>query len=267
MILVNFFFGIIIFQEPVHDMFGTASSFILLTVGLVGMSRYSAPQPTKRNRDSLSMKVLALQREEDLEVQPWMAEASETYPSVPHVILFGGYLPLTRRQCGIAGAVANGIFTGGSLVPLHYAKEEGFGGERYLLSMACGAFFANILIWIMYFMINCVKARSVHGAVKTMPKWHFKTLWKPGFLAGILLAIAMFSSIFAVTYLGQGVGNSLVQTKILISGLWGIFWFKEITGFARVSKWFVSAFVTILAIVWLSLERLQSTGGDAAHYS
>lgn len=267
MILVNFFFGIIIFQEPVHDMFGTASSFLLLTVGLVGMSRYSAPQPTKQTRDSLSSKALELQREEQLEEQSWMAEASTIDPTAPHVVLFGGHLPLTRRQCGMAGAVANGIFTGCSLVPLHYAKEEGFGGERYLISIACGALFSNILIWIMYFMINCIKARSLQGAVKNMPKWHFKALWKPGFLAGILLAIAMFGSIFSVTYLGQGVGNSLVQTKILFSGLWGIFWFKEITGVTRVSKWFASALVTILAIVWLSLERLRSTDGGVEHYS
>eukprot|EP00980_Cylindrotheca_fusiformis_P008531 scaffold1807_cov140-Cylindrotheca_fusiformis.AAC.23 len=258
MILANFIFGIVIFQEPVHDIVGTAFSFVLLAVGLVGMSRYSSPT-TLKNKYSLSTKALQIQEQEEY----------VTYVPAPHVILCGGRLPLSRRQCGIAGAVVNGIFTGCSLIPLHYAKEEGFGGERYILSMSCGALVANILVWVLFFMTQYASTGSIEEAMRRMPKLYFKTLWKPGFLAGTFLAIAMFGSIFAVTYLGQGIGNSLVQTKILISGLWGICWFKEINGKAQVSKWFASALLTIGAIVWLSMERLQSTsaGTNVEHYS
>ena len=71
----------------------------------------------------------------------------------------------------------------------------------------------------------------------------------------------MFGSILSVTYLGQGVGNSLVQTKILISGLWGIVWYKEITGTSIVIKWFAAATTTVVAIIWLSLERIHAGGG------
>ena len=35
-------------------------------------------------------------------------------------------------------------------------------------------------------------------------------------ISGILLTIAMFGSILSVTYLGQGIGNSVVQSKIVI---------------------------------------------------
>ena len=94
-----------------------------------------------------------------------------------------------------------------------------------------------------------------------MPRTYFEELWLPGFAAGVLLSIAMFGSIFAVTYLGQGVGNSLVQTKILISGLWGIFYYKEINGTKTISMWFMSAIIAVLAIIWLSLERLFAASG------
>ena len=42
MIIVNFIFGILIFREPVHGIEGTVGSFMLLILGLVGMSHYSA---------------------------------------------------------------------------------------------------------------------------------------------------------------------------------------------------------------------------------
>lgn len=277
MILVNFMFGIIIFKEPVHDLGGTLASFVLLALGLVGMSRYSAPPPSN---DTEKM----TQKEEELEAQPMTKDNSSNScnssgvvkparritahddPNAPNATICG--ITLTNRQCGIAGAVINGAFTGCSLVPLHYAKEQGFGGERYILSIACGAMISNIIIWILFLLVRSIQAGSLTAGSQSMPEWHFAALWKPGILAGVFLAIAMFASIFSVTYLGQGVGNSLVQAKILVSGLWGILWFREINGVERVSKWFLSAFITIGAIVWLSMERLRSTeGSDATHYS
>jgi glucose uptake protein GlcU len=92
-----------------------------------------------------------------------------------------------------------------------------------------------------------------------MPPFHLKELWFRGFLAGLLLTIGMFGSIMAISFLGQGVGNSLVQTKILISGLWGIFWFKEVKDTQTIGKWFASAALCVSAILWLSYERTSAT--------
>jgi Transmembrane family, TMEM144 of transporters len=130
---------------------------------------------------------------------------------------------LTKRQLGIGGAVINGILTGSSLVPIHYAKQQGFGGAAYMLSFATGALLANVVIFTIWFMVNLMfSQRDSNGMVdftqayKAMPPWHFRQLWAPGFAAGTLLSIAMFGSILSVTYLGQGVGNSIIQCKILI---------------------------------------------------
>lgn len=49
----------------------------------------------------------------------------------------------------------------------------------------------------------------------------------------------LFSTILSITYLGQGVGNSLCQLSMLVSGLWGVFYFEEIKGFEMISKWCV----------------------------
>jgi glucose uptake protein GlcU len=65
----------------------------------------------------------------------------------------------------------------------------------------------------------------------------------------------MFGSIQATTTLGQGVGNSLVQSKIIISRLWGICWFKEIKDLEAISKWFMLVALYVASNVWLSYER------------
>lgn len=266
MIMVNFVFGILVFREPVHDVWGTLASFMLLIIGLVGMSKYSAPPPKAQATEAAEAGAVTTTTEVDskspledpltVETDTEMGKEHDA-----HFVLFG--LPLTKRQCGILGAAMNGVFTGGSLIPLHYAKEEGYGGANYILSMAAGAFFSNCLLWVLFFAFNMItNQRSLEATFQSMPRLYFSQLWRPGFLAGVLLSFAMFGSIIAVTFLGQGVGNSLVQTKILVSGLWGIFYYKEISGTSTILKWFLSAAVAVIAIIWLSLERLLATDGE-----
>ncbi|CAB9517622.1 expressed unknown protein [Seminavis robusta] len=182
---------------------------------------------------------------------------------------------LTKRQLGILASIINGIFSGSSFVPLHYAKKEGFGGAKYMLSFATGAILATCMIWVVLFVTKFITVSRKHKrelndsgsrmvrilfakAYESMPPWHFRQMWAPGFAAGTLLAIAMFGSIISVTHLGQGVGNSIVQSKILISGLWGIFWYREIVGVPNIAKWLASAGVAVLSILWISYERILS---------
>jgi hypothetical protein len=58
-----------------------------------------------------------------------------------------------------------------------------------------------------------------------------------------------------VMQLGEGVGYPLVQTSILISGLWGIFYYKEVQGIERISKWLLSSMLTVAGIILLSYEH------------
>jgi hypothetical protein len=301
MVMINFLFGILIFKEPVADIWGTLCSFMLLIIGLVGMSIYSAPQPRSQ---PLSVAVEGCPEEEfsddgiggpnyqslqenevrrrmvDPEVEmeglqndtddpPFQPIIRESHEYERYLVLFNGRLSLTKRQCGMLGAAMNGVMTGSSLLPVHYAEQEGFGGAKYFPSFACGAMNANIIIWCLYFGVHVISDRnngkSMQDTLEQMPKIYFRALWLPGLLAGLLLSLAMFSSILAVTYLGQGVGNSVVQTKILVSGLWGIFWFHEIVGAATIAKWFASAGICMTAIIWLSLERLMAKSGGGHH--
>jgi hypothetical protein len=42
---------------------------------------------------------------------------------------------------------------------------------------------------------------------------------------------------------------------MLISGLWGIFYYREITNKVTIVKWFLSAGVTVVGILFLSYEH------------
>lgn len=284
MVVINFVCGILIFQEPVRSFQGVCGSFLFLGLGLVGMSKYSAPQS---KADADKPKELVSREEEDTAVDApgrlkprkrhQDAEEEEFAPLVEEngvdysqdnkggkkntaVIIFGR-LSLTRRQAGILSAVWNGVFSGSSLLPLHYAKEQGFGGLSYMISFGTGSLITNSVFWVLFFAYNYVqqpKAVSVRQSFESMPAFYFKEIGLRGILAGSISSVAMFGSIQATTILGQGVGNSLVQSKILISGLWGIFWFKEIKEPDAIRKWFLSATLCVACILWLSYERLAA---------
>jgi hypothetical protein len=241
MIGVNFVWGILIFREPVHNIWSTTGAFGLLGCGLVGMSHFSAPQnkmtEDESDDDGLAPANTPFNNTMDVEDRnlidpgqqgqgqgqtPFSMLTEGKKDENPQTTVLCGYF-MSKRKAGILGAVFNGLMTGSSLIPLHYAEQEGFGGARYMISFSSGALMANCIIWVAFFGLNYVNAikQDLSGsklwqAYEGMPLWHVKQLWLPASIAGFLLTIAMFGSILSVTYLGQGVGNSLVQSKILV---------------------------------------------------
>jgi glucose uptake protein GlcU len=78
----------------------------------------------------------------------------------------------------------------------------------------------------------------------------------PGGISGLLWSIGNMCSILSVTYLGQGVGYSVTQSAMLISGMWGIFYFHEITNINAIRGWMASACLTIAGILLLSFNHV-----------
>jgi Transmembrane family, TMEM144 of transporters len=273
----NFIWGILVFHEQVSSIPTTILAFALLTIGLVGMSYYSAPESS--SAASLATTDACKDSFEGSSSPPWVdgvyfdmkkeammekrarvgtcgTEGSDSYlndlvvPKDESIVLgtmpswlsrdvFGEKIVISRRVAGIAGAVCNGLTVGSSLIPLHYAKEEGFGGPNYMISFATGALLANTGIWAIYYLylvvaggsdsvseatqdprrpypiqevifddelkpnsdLDVIKSKASDGnkwllAYERMPSFYFHQLWLPGMCAGILLAMAMFSSIW-----------------------------------------------------------------------
>jgi hypothetical protein len=290
-VVVSFIWGILIFQEGVKSKPRTACAFLLLILGLIGMSKYASPvpkstsdwteielsahcEPDQPNARLESVKPSACleadkpsthlesdqpsARVESDQLLVPVEESSETEHEQDLVFCYCCWyqFSLSRRQLGILGAAFNGVWGGMKLIPLHYAKQDGFGGAGYLISFAIGSMIVNIFAWIIYLLYNLRQAKgSLQEAIACLPEWYLKDMCIPGFLAGLLYTFGNLCIIVAVTYLGQGVGFSLGQLQLLVGGLWGIFFYKEIVGYNTILRWFGSAFIALCGIIWLSFEH------------
>jgi Transmembrane family, TMEM144 of transporters len=134
-------------------------------------------------------------------------------------------------------------------------SAEGLG---YVISFAIGATLVLILMWILRFCYHYSREASLIEARNQLPSLHFRDMWLPGGLAGLLWSVGNVSSIITVESLGEGVGYSIVQAQMLIAGLWGILWYREVKGVRAILEWFLCACVTVTGIVFLSHEHVKS---------
>jgi glucose uptake protein GlcU len=112
-----------------------------------------------------------------------------------------------------------------------------------------------ILIWILRYLYNIYYFQGNHSkALSALPSFYFKQLCLPGLAAGLLWSFANFCSILAVSSLGQGLGYTFVQSSMLVSGMWGIY-YGEIKGSERICKWMISSIITIVGISMVSYEH------------
>ena len=51
----------------------------------------------------------------------------------------------------------------------------------------------------------------------------------------------------------QAVGATSIQLSLLVAGLWGVFYYKEIQGATAITAWFVCAGITLGGVVLLML--------------
>lgn len=173
-------------------------------------------------------------------------------PGIVMVEVWGCKIP--KRQLGMLAAAFCGIWGGSIMAPMKFSKGT-TKGTHYLLSFAIGASIVNITLWVLRFSYTAVRCRSLTKAYDGLPSFHLRVMWLAGGASGLLWSIGNFFSLISVFYLGEGVGYPLVQTSILVSGLWGIFYFKEVQGAERISHWLLSSLLTIFGILFLSYQH------------
>jgi len=146
---------------------------------------------------------------------------------------------------GLAAALFNGVWGGSNLVPSKYAPIH---GVHFVIAFATGALAANALLLFIYLLL----ARFWWHCPLPLP--HFKVMALPGCLSGILWSAGNFCSLYAVQELGQATGNSMIQSSVVVSGLWGICLFGELKG-TPILWWFLGCAISVGGVVILGLER------------
>lgn len=181
------------------------------------------------------------------------------------VITFGErIMKLPKRQVGICAAIFNGVWGGSIMAPMKWCQREDTTGIGFLLSFAIGASIVNFGLWVIRYLYLVMFTptsgddRSVncwYQAYLLLPSFHLQELWCAGATCGLLWSIGNFFSLISVKYLGQGVGYSVIQAAMLVAGMWGIGYFREVTKPAAIFKWFLSAILTVSGILLLSYEH------------
>jgi glucose uptake protein GlcU len=267
-VMVSFVWGNLIFRETVKSEMVAYCAVLLIMGGLYGMSYFSSGESKEE-----SGTILSEEQEEKLDLihkdseeeavsssplrKPPSKRPLELEPPTKQrrrkttiTILGATY---SRRDIGLGSALMCGVWGGSCLVPMHYAPSN-VKGLGYVISFSIGAITVTIAMWIIRYTFHLIRTRSITEAYECLPSFHLRVMWASGAAAGSLWSIGNVGSIVAVEYLGQGVGYSASQAALLVSGVWGIFYFKEVTNPTTIDKWFVSAILTIAGILLLGYE-------------
>lgn len=169
------------------------------------------------------------------------------------VLILGREIP--RRNWGMFLAAVFGLWGGSVMAPMKLCPSD-IQGFRFVISFAIGSSIVNVVFWLLRYFYNVYRHKSLSKAFANLPSFHLDVMWRPGGLSGLLWSIGNFFSLTSVKYLGQGVGYPLVQSQLLISGLWGIFLFKEVPK-EQIPTWMCSALVLLFGILFLSYQHVD----------
>lgn len=167
----------------------------------------------------------------------------ETLNSLPlgvfGILLFLIGIPLvsardekTKSRKGMYIAGIAGVIFSFYLVPF---KLFNIGYGEWLISSSIGILLTSIPVFVLKF-------RQLKGF------FH-------GFAGGVMWNAASLSSLYAVSFLGFAIGVPLTQLALIISALWGVFYFKEVKG-RLAYKVMLGVILLFVAGVLLSVSKL-----------
>eukprot|EP00899_Mesostigma_viride_P017118 jgi/Mesvir1/25407/Mv01441-RA.1 len=254
-IFVSFLWGAYVFAEPIVDMPLTLLALAFMAAGMAGLAIAASSKPRQRSpHDGDSLLRRELDSSGDEKGHPAggkrgaaLRKLEEGKPLLRDS--FGKQADKDHRFAqGLALAAYVGVANGSFMTPLKYANTE-VKGVEYLVSFGVGAFVVTAVLLLAYFTGLRMMGRPV-------PDFQFRVAAKPALTTGLLWSVGNFCSIYATQYLGMAVGWPLVQCQLLVSGLWGIFYYEEVTGSRAIALFFLSALVVLAGVVMLSIFGL-----------
>eukprot|EP01103_Thecamoeba_quadrilineata_P004122 TRINITY_DN13848_c0_g1_i1.p1 TRINITY_DN13848_c0_g1~~TRINITY_DN13848_c0_g1_i1.p1 ORF type:complete len:369 (-),score=38.62 TRINITY_DN13848_c0_g1_i1:93-1199(-) len=248
-IIVSFMWGAIAFpsQNPVDNIYLSILGLAILSLGIGGLSVCTTDLIEKRVFiPGLTPFLKSLQKTDDpdldldlhLQNEDCLASAkidlliNEKEPPPPE-------FSVKEKLFGVACALGLGILNGSLMVPLNYVPEDD--KVSYVASFGIGVFAVTPCLAVIYFLIK-----------REIPQFQVRAALIPGTITGILWSLGNFFSIYATKYLGLTIGYPLTQVALLVAGLWGVFYYREIKGAQTIGFFFISAAVLLGGAVLLS---------------
>jgi len=230
---VSFVWGVAVFDNPVHSWPGAVGALALMLVGVCLAAASSAISDRQSQRSARELAQGVSQTDHGA-----LLEASRKSPAAGAAVfgiisacflgLCNGSL-MVSLTCFQHGCAAIGVeaYKGSVLAPL-----------AFLPSLAAGIMVMQPVLFLLYWGRSILAGR--------MPQFHFSKVAVSGLLTGAFWGMGNFNAMFATVYLGQTIGFPLTQCCLILNGVWGILYYKEIKGALAIGT-FVLASIIILA--------------------
>mmetsp|Transcript_45369 Transcript_45369/g.95203 ORF Transcript_45369/g.95203 Transcript_45369/m.95203 type:complete len:386 (-) Transcript_45369:416-1573(-) len=190
-----------------------------------------------------------------------------------------------KYHVGLLMAAINGALAATIMVPLHYAPPNTTRGVGYQMSFGIASVVAVMVFWLLRLFFHALEHLTRHSrwsefgdnngsgrrfelrvlmqiltdsmsrGYRELPSFHIRQMWKSGLTAGLLYSSGNLFGIVSIQKLGDFMGYSLNQSSIIISGLWGIFYYREIPGAMNMIGFFTSSCVVFAGVLLLANEH------------
>jgi len=139
---------------------------------------------------------------------------------------------------GISFALVVGVCGGSILVPMSYVSDAS-SGLVFVPSLGIGAGLFSPLVPLIY--LGAKGELSQMGVADL----HLGSCLLPGLIAGAIWNLGNVASIWAIPRMGYSVAYPIMQCALLVSALWGVFVFGEITDRKTIFVLFVSGLILL----------------------
>lgn len=159
--------------------------------------------------------------------------------------------PTTRRSVGLFMACFTGILFGCSFDPAQYVIDHDYDGSddslNYVFPHYCGILLSSWIYTILYTLYLNSKNQDLYINPKCII---------PASISGVLWGIAEIAWFVANGRLGFSVSFPLITSGPgFVGALWGIFYFKEISGTRNLAVLACAFMVTVPALIIISLAH------------
>jgi len=278
-VIVSFIWGVLIFGEKQKSgALGAVKTVSVLCIGLCGIAYFSSSEPESENTLNNSLNEVVdeatpLSPNEGGDNSTIEGEDQESldFESFPHCgisphshqtlhlhlppLISNTTIHVPKYHLGLFFAFLNGLLAATIMIPLHYAPPHSTQGVGYSMSFGIAAMIVVIFAWLLRWMVCAIQCRSVGKGYQSLPSFHFKDMLRPGMLAGLLYSIGNLSGIVSIQKLGNFMGYSLNQSSMIVSGLWGIFYYKEIPGLKNILGFILSSVIVFVGIILMGRDH------------
>lgn len=249
--LFSYAWGVIIFHEAPKAPLMSALGLAVLVTGVVGMAcsnmigemslftRFCSQNPGGGSR-------LVVESQRLMQTNSQNGENSNCDTAIEgeeKVSLPREPIRSSTYVKGVIWASVVGIFGGSILAPIHYAPDD-MQGIAVLPSFGVG----TVTLAPVVFLVNIL-------CTGVVPPLRIQISLLPGLFSGLLWNISNLLSLVAIPAVGYSVANPLLQGAVLISGMWGIYVFKEISNPSTIKAFWCGGVVFILGAITLAASQ------------